>query len=224
MTDEPTRRTRRPTARQAQSLGPWLDPRRCPRERPALADMGPATRELHEALDAHARDAGVPWLHPDRRTIQRDLLGSPAVVAWQEAKAAFLLAGDGAWSELPHLYARYGTPGTAELIAALRALERARAAIVTDSGMQAIALVADVLLGAGGHAVVMRQVYNKTRTFLEKSAQRIGARVTLVDDGDLAGLAAAIRPETQLVLAETFTNPLTRAQDIPALAQLTPTS
>jgi len=90
--------------------------------------------------------------------------------------------------------------------------------------MQAIALVADVLLGAGGHAVVMRQVYNKTRTFLEKSAQRIGARVTLVDDGDLAGLAAAIRPETQLVLAETFTNPLTRAQDIPALAQLTPTS
>jgi cystathionine beta-lyase/cystathionine gamma-synthase len=222
MTDEPTRRTRRPTARNAQSLGPWLDPRSCPRERPALADMGPATRELHDALDAHARDAGVPWLSPDRRTIQRDLLGSPDVVAWQEAKAAFLLAGDGAWSELPHLYARYGTPGTAELIAALRALEGARAALVTDCGMQAIALVADVLLGAGGHAVVMRQVYNKTRTFLEQSARRIGARITLVDDGDLAGIAAAIRPDTQLVLAETFTNPLTRAQDVAALAALTP--
>jgi cystathionine beta-lyase/cystathionine gamma-synthase len=88
--------------------------------------------------------------------------------------------------------------------------------------MQAIALVADVLLTAGGHAVVMRQVYNKTRTFLEHTARRIGAQVTLVDDGDLAGLAAAVRPTTQLVLAETFTNPLTRAQDIPALTALAP--
>jgi cystathionine beta-lyase/cystathionine gamma-synthase len=221
VTDEPTRRTRRPTRPAPQPITLWLDPASCPRQRPALADMAAATRELHAALDGQARQAGVPWLHPEHRTIQRDLLGSPAVVAWQEAKAAFLLGGDGAWSELPHLYARYGTPGTAELIAALRALEGARAAIVTDSGMQAVALVADVLLTAGGHAVVMRQVYNKTRTFLEHSARRLGARVTLVDDGDLAGLAAAIRPDTQLVLAETFTNPLTRAHDVPALARLT---
>lgn len=221
MSDEPTRRTRRPTRPAPQPISQWLDPAGCPRERPALADMGSATRELHHALDAHARHSGVPWLHPERRTIQRDLLGSPTVIAWQEAKAAFLLRGDGAWSELPHLYARYGTPGTAELIAALRELEGASCALVTDSGMQAVALVADVLLGAGGHAVVMRQVYNKTRTFLEHSARRIGAEVTLVDDGDLAGLAAAIRPGTQLVLAETFTNPLTRAQDVPALAALT---
>jgi cystathionine beta-lyase/cystathionine gamma-synthase len=199
----------------------WLDPAGCPGERPPLADMAPATRELHAALDAHARRAGIAWLHPERRTIQRDLFGSPDVIAWQEAKAAFLLCGDGAWSELPHLYARYGTPGTAELITALRTLEGARAVIVTDSGMQAVALVTDVLLSAGGHAVVMRQVYNKTRTFIEHSARRVGATVTLVDDGDHAALAAAIRPETRLVFAETFTNPLTRAQDVPALTALT---
>ncbi|HMG19891.1 MAG TPA: hypothetical protein VK607_01195, partial [Kofleriaceae bacterium] len=95
----------------------------CPPQRPALADMGYATRDLHGALDDHARETGMPWLHPEHRTIQRDLLGSPEVVAWQEAKAAFLLRSDGAWSELPHLYARYGTPGTADLIAALRELE-----------------------------------------------------------------------------------------------------
>jgi cystathionine beta-lyase/cystathionine gamma-synthase len=206
----------------ARTLDAWLDPASCPGERPALADMGTATRELHAALDAHARATGVAWLHPERRTIQRDLLGSPNVIAWQEAKLAFTLAGDGAWSELPHLYARYGTPGTAELISALRALEGARAALVTDSGMQAGALVTDVVLQAGGHAVVMRQVYNKTRTFIEHSARRVGAEVTLVDDGDHAALAAAIRPETRLVFAETFTNPLTRAQDVPALAALTP--
>jgi len=203
-------------------IAAWLDPAGCPRERPPLAGMAAATRELHGALDAHARDTGVAWLHPTRRTIQRDLLGSPNVVAWQEAKAAFLMLGDGAWSELPHLYARYGTPGTSELIAALRTLEGARAAIVTDSGMQAVALVTDVVLQAGGHAVVMRQVYNKTRTFIDHSARRVGAQVTLVDDGDHAALVAAIRPETQLVFAETFTNPLTRAQDVAALAGATP--
>jgi cystathionine beta-lyase/cystathionine gamma-synthase len=221
MSDDQTRRVPRPSRPPAHPISQWLDPASCPRERPALADMGDATRDLHHAIDAHAHDTGVPWLSPEHRTIQRDLLGSPTVVAWQEAKAAFLLRGDGAWSELPHLYARYGTPGTGALIAALRQLEGASCALVTDCGMQAVALVADVMLRGGGHAVVMRQVYNKTRVFLEHSAQRLGARITLVDDGDRAALAAAIRPETQLVLAETFTNPLSRAQDVPALAQLT---
>ncbi|HEU4734466.1 MAG TPA: PLP-dependent transferase [Kofleriaceae bacterium] len=206
----------------ARSIDAWLDPAGCPGERPPLDEMGAATRELHAALDAHARKTGVAWLHPERRTIQRDLLGSPNVVAWQEAKAAFLLTGEGAWSELPHLYARYASPGGTQLIAALRELEGARAALVTDCGMQAVALVTDVLLQSGGHAVVMRQVYNKTRTFLEHSARRVGAQLTVVDDGDHAALAAAIRPETRMVFAETFTNPLTRAQDIAALAKLTP--
>lgn len=200
-------------------LAAWLDPAACPRERPPRARMGAATRALHDALDARARDEGVAYLNPARRTIQRDLLGSPAVVAWQEAKLAFTIRGDGAWSELPHLYARYGTPGTAALIAALRALEGARCAFVTDCGMQAFALVTDALLAAGGHAVLMRQVYNKTKSFAEWTARRIGASVSFVDDGDHAALAAAIRPETRLVFAETFTNPLMRAQDIAALVQ-----
>jgi cystathionine beta-lyase/cystathionine gamma-synthase len=194
------------------SIAPWLDPSTCPAEPPPRARMSAATRELHDALDANA-----PWLHPTAHTIQRDLKGSPEVVAWQEAKLAFMLRGDGAWSELPHLYARYGTPNTARLIGQLRALEGASAAFVTDCGMQAFALVIDSLLGPGDHAVVLRQVYNKTKTFLEWTAKRIGASLTHVDDGDPAAVAAAITPRTKLVFAETFTNPLMRAQDIPAL-------
>jgi len=199
------------------AIAAWLDPTGCPAERPPRARMGEQTRTLHDSLDAYARETGTAWLHPERPTIQRDLLGSPNVVAWQEAKAAFLIRGDGGWSELPHLYARYGTPGTARLIGALRELEGAGCAVVTDCGMQALALVADTLLVRGAHAVVMRQIYNKTRTFLEWSARRVGATLTFVDDGDPAAVAAAITPATQLVLAETFTNPLMRAQDIGAL-------
>ena len=195
----------------------WLDPARCPAERPPLALMAAATRALHTTLDAHARECGTPWLHPDRRTIQRDLFGSPEVVAWQETKISFLVRGDGAWSELPHLYARYGTPGTSQLIAALRDLEQASCGLVTDSGMQAIALVTDALLDRAGHAIVLAQVYNKTKTFIEWTARRLGAAITVVPDGDPTAVAAALQPNTRFVLAETFTNPLMRAQDIPAL-------
>ncbi|HEY4238243.1 MAG TPA: PLP-dependent transferase [Kofleriaceae bacterium] len=196
-------------------ISDYLDPARAPDEKPDRAQMSAATRTLHDAVDRNA-----PWLHPEHRTIQRDLISSAEVVAWQEGKAGFMLRGDGAWSELPHLYARYGTVGTSELIAKLRELEGARCAMVVDCGMQAVALVADQLVHRGTHGIVMRQVYNKTRTFFQASAARVGGTITLVDDGDHAAIAAALLPETKFIFAETFTNPLVRAQDIPALVAL----
>ena len=179
--------------------------------------MSPATRRLHEGIDEHIRRSGIPYLHPDDPTVQLDLLGSARVIRWQEGKAAFLFASEGCWSELPHLYARYGTTATAQLIAKLKNLEHATSALVCDSGMQATALAFDVLLEPGAHAVLMRQVYNKTRSYLEWMANRIGASVTVVDDGDRKAVDEAIRPETRFVFAETFTNPLVRAQDLDML-------
>ncbi len=198
-------------------IASWLDPAGCPAERPPVSAMSEETRRLHDAIDAHARRSGLPYLDPDEPTVQLDLFGSARVIAWQEGKAAFLFASEGCWSELPHLYARYGTTATAELITQLKDLEHAGCALVCDSGMQATALVFDVLMTTGGHAVLMRQVYNKTRSYLEWLAQRLGGSVTVVDDGDMAGLAEAIRPETRLVFAETYTNPLLRAQDLSTL-------
>jgi cystathionine beta-lyase/cystathionine gamma-synthase len=200
------------------ALAAWLDPAGCPAERPPLEAMSEAARGLHAGLDAHARAAGAPYLHPDEPTVQLDLLGSPAVAAWQEGKAEFLFSGDGCWSELPPLYARYGTALGERLRAAVAGLERARCVCLADSGMQATALALDALMAPGGHAVLLRQVYNKTRVYLEWLAGRLGGAVTIVDDGDLEALAAAIRPTTRLVFAETFTNPLVRAQDVAALA------
>ncbi|MEP6783343.1 MAG: PLP-dependent transferase [Acidobacteriota bacterium] len=195
----------------------WLNPAMCPAERPPLDAMSAATRQLHDAIDAHTRRSGIPYLHPDEPTVQLDLLGSKQVIEWQEGKAAFLFASEGCWSELPHLYARYGTTATTELIEKLKELEHASAALVCDSGMQATALAFDVLMEPGAHAVLMRQVYNKTRSYLEWMAARVGGSVTVVDDGDPEALAAAITPNTRFVFAETFTNPLVRAQDFDAL-------
>ncbi len=201
----------------AAGIRAWLDPAGCPAERPPFDAMAAETRHLHEALDAHAQRTGLPYLHPDDPTVQLDLFGSARAIQWQEGKAAFLFASEGCWSVLPHLYARYGTTATADLIARLKAIEQAGCALVCDSGMQATALVFDVLLEPGTHAVLMRQVYNKTRTYLEWLANRVGASVTVVDDGDAEALRAAIQPATRFVFAETYTNPLLRAQDLDSL-------
>jgi cystathionine beta-lyase/cystathionine gamma-synthase len=201
-------------------ISEWLDPASCPHDRPPVDAMSRETRDLHHAIDTHARRTGIPYLHPDEPTVQLDLLGSKQVIEWQEGKAAFLFASEGCWSELPALYARYGTNATGELIAKLKTLEHASAALVCGSGMQATALAFDVLMEPGGHAVLMRQVYNKTRTYLEWMAARVGGSVTVVDDGDMAALEAAITPDTRFVFAETFTNPLVRAQDFNAIARV----
>lgn len=202
------------------AIAAWTDPSHCPADPPPLAAMGGATRALHDALDAHARRAGIPYLHPDEPTVQLDLLGSAEVIAWQDGKAAFLFAAEGCWSELPPLYARYGTGPTGALIARVKALEGASAAIAVDSGMQATALVFDALMAPGAHAVLCRQIYNKTRSYMQWLADRTGGAVTIVDDGDHAALAAAITPATRVVFAETFTNPLVRAQDVGRLAAI----
>jgi cystathionine beta-lyase/cystathionine gamma-synthase len=199
------------------SIGAWLDPRTCPVAPPPLDAMGAATRQLHAALDAHARRTGTPFLHPDEPTVQLDLFGSARVIEWQEGKAASMFLGEACWSALPPLYARYGTAATGALLARLQDLEHARAAVACDSGMQATALVFDALMTKDRHAVLMRQVYNKTRTYLEWLAARVAGTVTVVDHGDWNGLEGAIGPETAFVFAETFTNPLVRAQDITRL-------
>jgi methionine-gamma-lyase len=121
---------------------------------------------------------------------------------------------------LPHLYARYGTTATASLIAQLKELEQASAVLVCDSGMQATALTFDILMTPGAHAVLMRQVYNKTRSYLEWLSARVGGSLTIVDDGNHEQLTEAIRPETRFVFAETFTNPLVRAQDLAGLRDI----
>jgi cystathionine beta-lyase/cystathionine gamma-synthase len=212
------------TRHQASGIGhrdvaDWLNRESCPSERPPIDAMSASTRQLHDSIDAHTRRSGIPYLHPDEPTVQLDLLGSKQVIEWQEGKAAFLFASEGCWSELPPLYARYGTTATRTLIENLKTLEHASAALVCDSGMQATALAFDVLMEPGAHAVLMRQVYNKTRSYLEWMAARVGGSVTVVDDGDQAALAAAITPNTRFVFAETFTNPLVRAQDFDALRE-----
>lgn len=207
------------------SVSAWLDPASCPAAPPPLAAMAAATQALHQALDAHTRASGRPYLHPTKPSLQLDLFGSADVIAWQEGKAAFLFEGEACWAELPHLYARYGTDDGRVLIAALKDLHAAKAVLLADCGMQAVALTADVLLEPGSHAICLRQVYNKSRTFLEKQTAKLGGSCTIVDDAVWPELEpqldAALQPTTTLLFAEALTNPLLRVQDVAALVAWT---
>ena len=202
------------------AIDEWLDAAQCPGERPNVSAMGARTRELHDGIDANIKQSGHGFLHPSSPTLMLDVLGSKHVVAWQEAKASFLFLGEGCWSELPHLYARYNTTAGGTLITRVRELENAACVILADCGMQATALVFDALMTPGGHAVLCRQVYNKSRTYLERLGTRLGGSVTVVDDGDHDAIDAAITPQTELIFCETYTNPLMRAQDPEALVAI----
>ena len=205
----------------AVSLDAYLDPQNCPDRRPQLADMGAETRRIHESMDAHMRHSGQPYMHPDGGpTVQLDLLGSARMAAWQEGKVAFLFAGEGCWSDLPQVYARYGTEETRTLLHTVQKLEQAECVVLADCGAQAVALLLDAVLEPGKHVVISRQIYNKTRKQAEWCQTRLGGSVTLIDNADVDALDAAIRPDTVLVLAETYTNPLLRALDADALSDL----
>jgi cystathionine beta-lyase/cystathionine gamma-synthase len=175
--------------------------------------MDQNTIELHDAIDANIRRFGCPYLSTEGESVSVDLLGSARMVRWQERKAEASLLGSSCWSELPQVYGRYGGGASRELVSRVKELEGAEAAIITDSGMGAAAVLFDVLLEPGDHALVARGVYNKTKAYLGWLESRVGIGVTLLDDDEIETLEARITERTRIVLVEIFTNPLLRAFD-----------
>lgn len=197
----------------------YLDPHSAPpADPPPREQMAAATRELHDAIDARIRESGVPYLHPDGPSLQTDLFGGEAMREWQIAKGDAVLSGEVCWSDLPQIYARYGTESTRALIAAVAELEAAPAVVITDSGQQASALAFDALLDKGDHALISRQVYNKSKAYLRWLGERMDLEIEVLDDAGPAQLLARGRERTRLLFVETFTNPLMRAIDPEAMA------
>ena len=198
--------------------GPNLDPTIAPAERPEMTSMGSETQALHEGIDLEIRRSGHPSLHPEGRTVQTDLFGGPQIIAWQEAKGACTMLGEECWSSLPQIYARYGTEPGRELMRTVQTLEGATGAVLTDCGMQASSIVFDVVLSPGSHAIISRQVYNKSKAYLTWVSERLNISVTVVEHLTPEVLAEEALQNTTLVFAETYTNPLMRALDINGLA------
>jgi len=76
------------------------------------------------------------------------------------------------------------------------------------------------LLQSGDHAVIGSRIYGKTQSLFVVEGKRMGIQTTAVDTCDVGAVAAAIRPNTKLILAETIANPLLEVADIAALADV----
>ena len=117
-------------------------------------------------------------------------------------------------------YGRYGNPTVRELELRVAALEGAEDAVAFASGMAATSTSLLALLKAGDHVVLFRDCYRRTRQLVTQTLQRFGIEHTVVDAGDLAGLEAALRPNTRLVVTESPTNPLNFCVDLERLSAI----
>ena len=117
-----------------------------------------------------------------------------------------------------NVYSRLSNPTVAALEERVAALEGGRAAVATASGMAAEALALTTLLQAGDHVVAAGALYGGSVTMLAVNLKKFGIETTFVDATNPDAFAAAIRPNTRAVFAETLGNPSMVVLDIGAIA------
>jgi O-succinylhomoserine sulfhydrylase len=125
-----------------------------------------------------------------------------------------------ALEEEGYTYTRVGNPTVSSFEKRLAALEGTQASIATSSGMSAILLLGMGLLRSGDHVICSQSVFGSTIRLFSGEFSKFGIQTSFVAQTDVAAWAAAIRPNTRLLFAETPTNPLTDLCDITALADL----
>jgi methionine-gamma-lyase len=86
--------------------------------------------------------------------------------------------------------------------------------------MGAISAMALTLLNAGDHVVAQRIIYAGTRSLLNETLSRFGVEVTYVAQEDPQAFAAAMQPNTKLVMLETPSNPLLGITDLREVSRI----
>ena len=117
-----------------------------------------------------------------------------------------------------NVYSRLSNPTVAALEERVAALEGGRAAVASASGMAAEAMALMTILQAGDHVVAAGALYGGTVTMLAVNLKKFGVETTFVDATDPAAFAAAMRPNTRAVFAESLGNPSLVVLDIAAVA------
>jgi O-acetylhomoserine (thiol)-lyase len=119
-----------------------------------------------------------------------------------------------------NVYSRLSNPTVAALEERVAALENGRAAVACASGMAAEALALTTILQAGDHVVAAGALYGGSVTMLAVNLKKFGIETSFVDATDADAFAAAIRPNTRAVFAETLGNPSMVVLDIAAVADV----
>lgn len=187
---------------------------------PATPSIPPAAASLHFANSTESVHAGEARFRshnsltvPIVQTSVYTFADSAALVAFTEERMF--------WDEPEREeYGRYGNPTVRAVEAKLAALEHAEDAVLVSSGMGAVTGVLLMLLSSGDHFLLTDNCYHSTLHFSQSFLPRFGVNCTIVPCGDYAALAAAIQPNTKLILSESPTNPFMRCVDFERLAAI----
>ena len=118
------------------------------------------------------------------------------------------------------LYSRHWNPTNKYLADALAKLEDSEAAIVTGSGMSAIACSVLQLCSCGDEIVSSRTIYGGTYAFFKNFLPRHGIKVKFVNTQDLDAVEEAITDKTKIIYTEAVSNPLLEIADLPKLGKI----
>ncbi len=120
----------------------------------------------------------------------------------------------------PFAYTRWANPTVNMLERKIAALQGTEDCLATASGMAAASAIFFTFLSSGDHAVVSDVSYAGVSELAFDTLPRMGIEVTKVDMSNLEAVAAAIRPNTKLIHAESPANPILRLTDLPAVSKL----
>ena len=117
-----------------------------------------------------------------------------------------------------NIYSRFTNPTVTTFETRLAALEGAESCVATASGMAAILACALGLLKAGDHIVASQSIFGATIILFNNILARFGVETSWVELSDVAGWAAAVRPNTRMFYVESPSNPTMELVDLAALA------
>jgi len=120
----------------------------------------------------------------------------------------------------PKYYTRYGNPVHERVAKVIAGLEGTETALVTGSGMGAIATTILALVQAGDHVIAQTRHYMSTAKIMDEMLPKFGVEVTLVEQADVSAFEKAVRPNTKLIMLESPANPTLVVTDIAAVAEL----
>ena len=118
-----------------------------------------------------------------------------------------------------YLYTRFSNPTVDALEDGFRSLEDSKYALSFSSGMAAISNVL-MLLNAGEHVILPKEVYGGTCQFVNNLLPKYKIEYTFVDMADIESVEKAIHENTRMIYLETPSNPLLKVCDIKKIVAL----
>jgi methionine-gamma-lyase len=122
------------------------------------------------------------------------------------------------------LYSRHWNPTNKNLADALARLEDSEAAIVTSSGMSAIATTIFQICNTGDEIISSRTIYGGTYALFKNFLPKLGITVKFVNIQDLEAVKDAVTDKAKIIYCESVSNPLLEIADIPKLSEIANTN